>query len=88
MKLQDGTDPLDGNIGALQTHIFIYDGTNLVLQNPVSVVNSANTIGKMFTLNENMTAGDVAYVDSDGEINTWDGYRSAASSLGATVTPF
>lgn len=71
MKLQDGTDPLDGMVGT-GIHEYIYDGTNLVLQNPVQVIESANNIGKFMTLNENMTAGDVAWVDSDGKINTWD----------------
>lgn len=52
------------------------------------IVKSPNNQEKLFTLNENMNAGDVAYLDYTGEINTWDGYKSAASSLGATVTVY
>jgi len=36
------------------------------------ILKSQNNIGKLFTLNENMTAGDVAWVDETGKINTFD----------------
>lgn len=87
IKMIDWTDPLDGAIGAGKVHTYVYDGTNLIITNPV--VSLTSTL-KAMTLWETMTAGDVVY-EKNNSIYTFDGYMTlawTAASLANSCSSF
>lgn len=65
----------------------MYDGTDLILKDPVGSITPPSNLKQAFTLGETMTAGDVAYI-ADDKIYTADGYRDAGTNFysGSSVT--
>lgn len=51
------------------------DGYSLIETAPSSI--SPDILEKSFTLGSTMTALDVAYIDTSGNINTWGGYKNS-----------
>lgn len=50
VKLLNGNDPSDGDIASGKVHVFVYDGTNLILQNPTTTPTATTSTPWVTTL--------------------------------------